>query len=360
MRICFISLGTFTHIGPYLDYFKEAGHDVIFVSLSPGPERSVPTYNVGIGSKYSESKGKWKYPISMLRARRLLKKLNPDIVHAHYATSSGLAAMVCGFHPTVVTSHGSDLTVGIKSKIWRPVLKRIFEFADCVNTVSPDLQSMAESLGIDPDKIKTLTLGIDTEKFPLIERTQIDPSEVLRLVCTRRLEPVFDHHTIIDALILLKERKVDFQMTFISDGSLLGELKKRVRDAGLDTCVDFTGKVNNNELSKILSRHDIYLSASQWDGTSLSLLEAMAVGLFPIVSDIKANSFWLGNNADGLLHKVGDAHDLAQCILRLRSNPQLAIPAIQRNRRKVIESGDRKTNMKQLEKIYQTLIDKRR
>jgi len=92
----------------------------------------------------------------------------------------------------------------------------------------------------------------------------------------------------------------------------------------------------------------------------LSLLEAMATGLFPIVSDIKANSSWLDHNQDGLLHKAGDANDLAQCILRLRDNPQLAIAAAQRNRRKVVESGNRKTNMKQLEQIYETLIDKRR
>jgi len=360
MRICFISLGTFTHIGPYLDYFKEAGHDVISVSLSPGPQRGVPTYNVGLGGKYSQSEGKWKYPISMLRARRLLKKLKPDIVHAHYATSCGLAALVCGFHPAVVTVHGSDLTVGIKSRVWRPVLKRIFEFADCVNTVSQDLRSMVISLGIDPDKIETLTLGIDTEKFSFVERPQIDPSRVLRLVCTRRLEPVFDHHTMIRALALLKERRVDFQMTFVGNGSLLGALKQHVRDAGLDDCVSFTGRLDNDKLPEVLGGHDVYLSASQWDGTSLSLLEAMAAGLFPIVSDIKANSSWLKHNADGLLHKLGDVNDLAKSILRLRDHPQLAVAAVRGNRRKVVESGDRRTCMKRLEKIYEKLIDKQR
>ncbi|MFH1717000.1 MAG: glycosyltransferase [Planctomycetota bacterium] len=360
MRICFISLGTFTHIGPYLDYFRDAGHDVSFISLSPGPPRGVPTYNVGIGSEYSEGEGKWKYPVSMLRARRLLKKLKPDIVHAHYATSCGLAALVCGFHPAVVTVHGSDLTVGIKSSLWRPVLKRIFEFADCVNTVSEDLQSMVVSLGIDPDKIETLTLGIDTEKFSFVDRPQIDPSSVLRLVCTRRLESVFDHRTIIGALGLLRDNAVNFQMTFVGDGSLLGALKQHVRDAGLADCVSFMGRVDNDKLPEVLSRHDVYLSASLWDGTSLSLLEAMATGLFPIVSDIKANSSWLEHNVDALLHKVGDANGLTECILRLRDDPQLAIAAARGNRKKVVESGDRKTSMRRLEKIYEKLIDKHR
>lgn len=356
MRICFISLGTFNHIGPYLDYFRTAGHEVSFVSMSPGPDRGVPTYNVGLGGKYSESRGKWKYPISMVRARRLIKKLKPDIVHAHYVTSCGLTALVCGFHPTVVTAHGSDLTVGIKSRIWRPLLKRIFEFSDCVNTVSPNLRDMVKSLGISQDKIETLTLGIDTDKFSFSQRPRLEKPRVLRLICTRRLESVFDHHTIIDALVLLKEKQIKFEMTFAGDGSLLGELTQRVSDVGLDDSVKFAGKLDNDDLPQVLSRHDVYLSASLWDGASLSLLEAMATGLFPIVSDIKANSTWLEHNVDGLLHKVGDSEDLAKCIMRFCNHPQLAADAAGRNRRKVVESADRATNMRRLERIYEELL----
>jgi len=360
MRICYIALGTFTHIGPYLDYFHKAGHEVHFISLSPGPRRSVPTYNVGLGKKYSESEGKWKYPLSMLRARRLIKKLDPDIVHAHYATSSGLTALACGFHPVVVTVHGSDLTVGIKSRIWRSLLRKIFEYSDCVNTVSEDLQRMVLSLGIGPDKIETFTLGIDTEKFAFVERPKIEQSRVLRLVCTRRLEPVFDHRTIVQALALLKKNGIRFDMSFVGDGSMLDELKRQVEDAGLDDRVSFMGRVHNDSLPEVLGRHDVYLSASLWDGTSLSLLEAMAVGLFPVVSDIKANSAWLRHNVDGLLHKVGDADDLATNILRLCNRPQLLAAATEANRKRVVESGDRKTNMKHLERIYEGLIQRQR
>jgi len=360
MRICLISMGTFTHIGPYLDYFKQAGHDVHFIAMSPGPERGVPTYNVGLGRRYSETHGKWKYPISMLRARRLIKELKPDIVHAHYATSCGLTALACGFHPTVVTAHGSDLTIGIKSRIWRPLLKRIFEFADCVNTVSKDLEEMAVSLGIEPNKIETLTLGIDTGKFAFTDRPGLHSSRALRLVCTRRLEPVFDHPTIIGALARLKEKGIEFRMTFVGDGSLLDTLKQDAGDVGLNGSVSFTDRVNNDDLPEILGQNDVYLSASLWDGTSLSLLEAMATGVFPVVSDIKANAALLRHNVDGLLHKVGDADDLAKCILWLYEHPQLAAGAARRNRQKVIESADRQKNLKRLESLFEKLIEKRR
>jgi glycosyltransferase involved in cell wall biosynthesis len=360
MRICYIALGTFTHIGPYIDYFKKAGHDVHFICLSPSPDRGVPTYNVGLGDRYSQTTGKWKYPISMIRTRRLIKKLKPDVVHAHYATSCGLTALVCGFHPTVVTVHGSDLTIGIKSRIWRPLLKKIFEHCDCVNTVSKDLEEMAISLGISRDKIETLTLGIDTEKFRFVEQAALEPARALKLVCTRRLEPVFDHQTILGALVRLKNKGIKFEMTFVGNGSLADTLRRQTTCAGLDESVTFAGRVRNDDLPEILARHDVYLSASLWDGTSLSLLEAMATGLFPIVSDIKANSAWLSHNADGLLHKVGDADDLTKCIMQLYSNPQLAAEATRRNREKVVEHGKRETNMKRLERIYQELIGKHR
>ena len=353
-------MGTFTHIGPYLDYFKRAGHEVHFIAMSPGPERDVPTYNVGLGRRYSETEGKWKYPISMLRARRLIRNLKPDIVHAHYATSCGLTALVCGFHPTVVTAHGSDLTTGIKTRIWRPILREVFKFADCVNAVSKDLEEMAVTLGIDPEKIETLTPGIDTDKFALTDRPEIHPSRPLRLVCTRRLESVFDHSTILGALARLKDKGIDFRMTFVGDGSLMGTLKQQAGNAGFNGCVNFKGKLHNDELPEILNRHDVYLSASLWDGTSLSLLEAMATGLFPIVSDIKANTTLLRHNADGLLHKVGDADDLARSIMHLYEHPQLVANAAQRNRKKVVESANRQKNMKRLENIFEELIEKRR
>ncbi len=99
-----------------------------------------------------------------------------------------------------------------------------------------------------------LTLGIDTERFSSVERTQAGTSCVLRLVCTRRLEPVFDHRTIIDALVLLKEKGLRFEMTFVGNGSLLGELTQRVKEVGLDDSVNFEGRLDNHDLPEVLSR----------------------------------------------------------------------------------------------------------
>lgn len=356
MRICFISLGTFAHVGTYLDYFHKAGHEVHFVALTPSPPRCVATYDVGLGGAYAAAGGKWKYPFSMLRARRLVRRLKPDLVHTHYATSGGLTGLVCGFHPTVVTAHGTDLAGGMQSPIWRTLLKAVFEQAACVNTVSPDLTRMALSLGISRSKVAELTPGIDTARFHSAERTALFSSRAVRLVCTRRFEAEYEHRTIVDALAILRARGVDFQMTFAGDGSLRGGLAALVKRLGLDDAVTFLGEVGADGMPAVLRAHDVYLSASSEDGTSLSLLEAMCAGLFPIVSRIRANEAWLEHGVGGYLHAVRDPEDLAARVSELMRRPALAASAAALNRGLVAESGDRAKNMKRLEEIYEKLL----
>lgn len=359
MRICFISVGAFAHTGSYLDHFHAAGHEVHFIALSPSPPRCVPTYDLGLGGRYSGVQGKWKYPISMLCARRLVRRLKPDIVHTHFATSGGLAGLICGFYPTVVTAHGTDLTVGMTSMIWRRLLKAVFEQAACVNTVSSDLTRMAVSLGVARAKVVELTPGVDTARFSWAERPALRGDSALRLVCTRRLEPVFDHGTILEALSILRAKGVPFKMTFAGDGSLRGVLEARVERLGLGAAVTFLGAVPGDAMPALLREHDVFLSASRADGASLSLLEAMSAGLFPVVSRIPANEAWLEHGAGGFLHAVGDPEDLAARVMDLTLHPSIITSAAAINRGRVVAAGDRATNMGRLENVYEELLRRR-
>ncbi len=355
MRIGFISAGDFAHVGLYLDYFHDAGHDVHFIALSPSPPRRVPTYDVGVGGKISSEAGKWRYPLGMLRARRLMRRLRPDVVHAHYATSGGLGGLICGHYPTVVTAHGTDLTEGMRSPIRRRILKAVFEGAACVNTVSSDLTSMAVRLGVARDKIAELTPGVDTARFSASERPAASGDRPLRLICTRRLEPSYDPRTIVEGLAILSSKGVDFLMTFAGAGPLRGELEAIADRLGLAGKIAFIGEIDGAAMPALLREHDVYLSASRADGASLSLLEAMATGLFPIVSRIRANEAWLTHGIGGFLHGVGDPEDLAARVLDLTRLPLLAASAAAVNRAKVVSAGDRATNMSRLERIYEEL-----
>lgn len=347
MKICFLSAGTFAHVGPYLDWFHRAGHEVHFVALSPSPPRPVAVHEFGLGT------GKWEYPLTMLRARRVIRKLKPDIVHAHYATSGGLASLVCGRRPVVVTAHGTDLTAGARSPVWRPLLRAIFGRADSVNTVSEDLKAMAVGLGIPRDKIEVLTPGVDLSRFHPGSRPRLGP---VRLLCARRLEPVYDPLTVVRGLAALKARGVEFRMTFAGAGPLRAETEALAGKLGLAAQTEFVGEVPHSAMPVLLREHDVYLSASLWDGTSLSLLEAMATGLFPVVSRIKANEAWLEHGVDGVLHAPGDADGLAAGVVSYLRKPGLAFAAAAANRARVAARADRAANMARLEELYVRLV----
>lgn len=354
MRICFIALGNFTHIDAYLDHFKERGHEVHFVALAPGAPREVPTHDVS-AKGFAGLTGKWSYLPAMLRARQVVRRLAPDVVHAHYATSAGLATWVCNVHPWLVTAHGTDVALGVKSPVWRILLRSICQRADCVNAVSEELRELILSLGTTPAKIETFTLGIDTQRFKFRERAFSYPATPLRLICTRRLEPVYDHATIIRTMTLLKQREIRFFLTIVGEGVLRPSLEALATELNVRDRITFAGTVSNTLLPALLDEHDVYLSASSRDGTSLCLLEAMASGLYPVVSEIRANAEWIKHGRNGCLHKVSDPQSLANCIESLLSGLEQTRAALVPNREAVVKRGDRMANMLRLEEVYNRL-----
>jgi glycosyltransferase involved in cell wall biosynthesis len=304
----------------------------------------------------AKAAGKLSYLPAMVRARRVVRSIAPDVVHAHYATSAGLAACISDYHPWVVTAHGTDVASGVQSIFWRALLRLIFKKADSVNAVSDELGESIVRLGVPRDKVEVFTLGIDTQQFTFSERNFDRLPMPLRLVCTRRIEPVYNHETLIRAIAVLKSRGLQVDLTIIGDGIQRGKIEQLVRDLELTDRIRFEGSLPNSALPRVLAQHDVYVSSSIRDGTSLCLLEAMASGLFPVVSDIRANTDWITQGKNGLLHKAADSEGLATCISRFLANPQVFSQALHSNRKLIVSRGDRATNMRRLEDIYRGLV----
>ncbi|OMP78871.1 glycosyltransferase [[Flexibacter] sp. ATCC 35208] len=354
MKICFLSAGTFTHIQPYIDYFRAEGHEVHFIALSPSPERNVPVHNAWTGKEYDvkTNKYKYKYIIAAFKAKKIIKKLRPDIIHAHYVTSGGLAAYIIHHPGTVVTAHGSDINTSVKSCVWRVLLKRILGRASAVNVVSGELYDKVLQLGISDKKVYNINVGINYDLFREHHAAHTVPY-VLRMVCNRRFEPVYDHMTILKALVVLQQNQVPFEMSFIGGGPFQQAALDFVNTHNLNSQVTFYGQVENTAQLSVFEKCSVYLSSSRSDGTSLSLLEAMAAGLFPVVTDIVANKAILAHERSALLFPVGDAEKLAEQLIYLRDEFFEKVPGILvQNQEYVVVEGNRRINMQKLEKIY--------
>ncbi len=341
---------------PYLDYFTSRGHEVYFfvLGLPITIKSSSQIFDISYGAKSRTFSTKWKYFLTPIKLRKLLKKIKPDILHGHYVTSAGVAAFLSGFRPFIISARGSDLLTYSKHFLGRMFLRRIFLKSALVHTVSDELSQKAKALGVPDEKILTLTQGVDTNLFAFKPKDTV--SSPVRLLCTRSLrEYPYKPMDILNACLILNRRNIDFRLTFAAGGPMENELKRFASETGLSSKINFLGGYDNSSLPPIMNEHDIYLSTSLWDGTSVSLLEAMSCGLFPIISRTKSNCSWIKENQTGLMFECGKVEELAAKIAQAISDNNLFRTAIETNRRVIEEKADRQKNMRMLEDIYYKL-----
>lgn len=341
---------------PYIEHMQSMGHKVTLYNLDRYPgDMSVQNrhlIDVSCGVDPRNSWSKWRYGLAALKLRAALARASPDILHAHYASSAGLVCMLSGFRPYIVSVRGSDVLVRSKSRLWRAILRQVLSRSSLVHAVSHQLADHARAL-VDSDlvPVRTLTQGVELHKFEYHQRAK--PMEPMKVLVTRSLAPIYDNETILHACSILRDEGVVFRLTFAAGGPLQDHLTKVADQLGISESVEFIGGYSNDMLPDIMRDHDVYVSASLSDGTSVSLLEAMSSGLFPVVSRIPANESWIGRDA-GLLFEPGDATSLAGALRMVISYDDFSWRnATRMNRERVSTSADRVENMAVLHQWYQ-------
>jgi len=356
MRICYIVQSRNHFASTFVDYFARRGHEIHLISFTPEPLSNAVNHHPLAHD--GQSAGKVLAYVGAIPAvRRMVRRIAPDLVHAHFLTSNGLVAAMTGFHPLVVSAHGSDVHRSMARPLRRKLIQFVMRRADLVHTVSRDLAINVASLGVPTEKTVALSQGVEVARFaePRARRTD----GLVHIICTRTLQSPYQPHTIVEALHQLAGAGVSFRMTFAARGRDEEAVRRHVGERGLADRVDFLGGYDLEALPRLLAGADVYVSAALWDGTSLSLLEAMAAGAFPVVTDCPANREWLAERDAGLFFPAEDADTLAQRLATAVASPELRDAAAERNRRKVAEDGDRERNLGLLADYYERLVGKR-
>jgi glycosyltransferase involved in cell wall biosynthesis len=205
-----------------------------------------------------------------------------------------------------------------------------------------------------------LYIGIDTKRFTPVARPRSGP---IQLMCTRWFEAVYDNATIIRALTQLPPDLPDWHMTFASSGSLLEQAKAlagRLLRPEVRRRVTFSGGLTGEDLRQLVVSADIYVSMSLSDGTSTALLEALAAGVFPVVSDIEASREWVDGAGRGLLVPACNDQALSEALALAIRDPALRASAVVLNRQSVLQRADAAANRKRLSELLRaTQAEKR-
>ena len=111
----------------------------------------------------------------------------------------------------------------------------------------------------------------------------------------------------------------------------------------------------HGEYVATLNNYNIYLSASLSDSTSVALLEAMSVGLFPVVSDIEGNREWIEDGVNGVMFEPGSVKSLAEAVIRASGMRDKFQAAAEANRRRVENEAIWQDNMDPVGNLFRDL-----
>jgi len=358
VRIAILTHGISPFGFSYAQGFRAAGHEARVFSLTPVSEEACPEPVTVLGPEDFrpwETPSRWRYVQVILPLRRAMRAYEPDVVFGVYLSSGGTMACLSGIRHVVPSAQGSDVNERVGSRLWRRAYRWLARRSMVVHAVSEPLaDKLQRAFGIPRSRIVVAPIGVDTAGLPYMEPAGRPNAGCI--ICTRAHKPVYDQATALRALGRLKARGVACRMTFV-DHTEAERTKAMVNDMDLGDRVDFRPPYTYDELPDVLAKADVYVSASKSDGTSLSLLEALSTGTFPVVSDIEANRPWVTHGETGLLFPMGDDAALADCLDRALGDEALRASAAPKLRRLAVERGDLYNEATKLLAAFQTHLD---
>jgi L-malate glycosyltransferase len=308
MKLLFLADGSSCHTKKWVNYFAQKNHECHLLSLEKIAEVTAETYYIRPKLKIRGL----KYISSYFQVKRIVENIKPDLINALFVPNYGFLGALLNFKPLVVSAWGSDILISAgKSFLHKSRAKFILNKADLILSDSNVLTERIIELGMGVKKILTFPLGIEIDKY-------IKPKEVkdaITILSTRRFEPVYDVKTLIQAIpLVLENYKRKARFIIVGNGSQEEMLRRLANDLKLQDKVVFKENLSDEELIQTYCDSDIYVSTSLSDSTSVSLLEAMASRLIPVVTDIPGNKEWIEDEKNGLLFSPRDYKTLAQKI----------------------------------------------
>jgi glycosyltransferase involved in cell wall biosynthesis len=326
MRIAYFSRSYTPHDHRFLSGIHGYGHEVVFLCLediAQGSEkRQLPTAIEVLSLHQHAVHTPADALAGMQVLEKAIRKIRPDLLHAGPVPTCGFMAALAGFHPLLQMSWGSDLLVEAeRSPAWHWASTYALRHADAFQCDCDAVREKALTLHpLQPAQIVQFPWGIDVGAFSTTGpsagvREKLGWHDRIVVISNRSWESIYGIETVLKAFQQAAAKDERLRLLLIGHGSLATWVHEFLRQANLTDKVFLAGRVGNDQLAPYLREADIYLSCSHSDGSSISLLEAMAMSLPCVVSQIPGNREWVVPDVGGWLAPVADAPAFAQEIV---------------------------------------------
>jgi len=324
MKIAYIANLNSIHSKKWIEYFENKGH-------------TVESYDTTLG-------------ISSIKY--CVEQFHPDILHAHYAGLNGFIGALCNYHPYIITVWGSDVIANYKNIFKRQLVKYGLNKADLITCDAEHIMGCLSRYGVKPSKIKRINFGVDTGMF---KPDKIKHSGKV-VVSLRSLDKVYDVQTLIRAVPYVVKEIDDVVFKIYGDGTQREYLEKLASKLGVSDYVEFCGKVEYNEIPKILNSSDLYVSTALSDaGIASSTAEAMACGIYCIDTNCADNKYWANDQ-----FTPRNFEELSNYIISFLGSPRVGRIISQScvyNRKLIVEKDNYLIEMGKMEQLYEECLN---
>lgn len=337
------------HVYNYLQLVRDHFDEVLVVVHQGDMKRE---YNAPVKYISFSLRNPLKVRENIAQLKRYIQEFKPSVIHAHQANSASyitLRAAAGSGIPTVVTAWGSDiLLVPGMGWLYRKMVQYNLHHAD--HFTSDSLHVAAQMNRLMPGKQLDITIA----NFGI----GITPVEMPKenIIYSNRLHSkLYRIDKVISGFAKFSQAysQEGWKLVIAGTGPDTHALEQLVNKMKLKESVIFAGWVDAGTNAEYYSRSKIFVSIPESDGTAISLLEAMAAGCLPVVSNLPANTEWVLDEINGVIVTNIEDNFFERAITLDQEK------AKQLNKHIIARKGTREVNREKFVALYERILQKK-
>lgn len=352
MKICFLAPANNYHTKKWCEFFTDNGHEVHVISFTEGKIENTTVHYIDSGVKTTAKDiKKIKYLSKIKEVKKIIKRINPDIVNAHYATSYGMVASLLKIR-FFLSVWGTDVYIfPRKSIIHKLYFKYILKKATYIFSTSITMKE--EIKKYTKKHVYVTPFGVKMDLFKPISKKENNEFVVGTI---KSLKEKYGISYIIKAISLIKKERPDINIKTIiaGTGEKEDEYKKLAKD--LDVSVYWLGYISQEQAAREWANMDVALIPSTDDSESfgVSAIEAEACGVPVIISNIPGLLETTTEESRIVISKKNEK-ELACAIIELYDNKNNRITMGKKGREYVLNNFEYNKCFKYIEELFKKL-----
>lgn len=359
IRVCHISMclqtgGLERLLVDFARFHDRKKFELQFLALSGDGQPASDIRSVGCSARVLNEHLKINKLRSLMQLVQHLKKQRPQIVHTHntYAQFYGaIAAKLAGVPVVINTQHGQGCGSGWKAEWQFRIANRLTQR---VVGVSHDTAQLCQQQDRrSKENVITIWNGINLDRF-----AYRGPKQTPTAITVARLSPLKDFPTLLRAVPLILPHVPNFQLKIVGDGPERTKLESLIDELNIRAHVELLGE--RHDVPDLLAQSGFFVSSSLSEGISLTLLEAMAVGLPVVTTSVGGNPEIVIEGETGHLVPTGDPEALAHAIVHLCDERDLWSAMGTLGRQRVEQNFEIRHMIRNYESLYEEQLSNRK